>query len=92
MNQAAAAEFTGVPGKESRVRQTHPEGPAMLLDRTLAAICCRRRSGLTTTLLRLDRGGDLRQQEAARLLTETHVRGSPGAMARRRGGQQEARF
>jgi hypothetical protein len=33
MNQAADAEFTGVPGKESRVRQTHPEGPAMLLDR-----------------------------------------------------------
>ena len=31
MNQAAEAEFTGVPGKESRVRQTHPEGPAMLL-------------------------------------------------------------
>ncbi|MDV7396114.1 hypothetical protein RZS08_32275, partial [Arthrospira platensis SPKY1] len=35
-------------------------------------------------LLRLDGGGDLRQQEAARLLTETHVRGSPGATARRR--------
>ena len=83
MNQAADAEFTGVPGKESRVRQTHPEGPAMLLDRTLAAICCRRRSGLTTMLLRLDGGGDLRQQEAARLLTKSHVRGSPGATARR---------
>jgi hypothetical protein len=67
MNQAAEAEFTGVPGKESRVRQTHPEGPAMLL--------------------RLDGDSDLRQQEAARLLTKSHVRGSPGATARRRGGQ-----
>ena len=35
----------------------------MLLDRTLAAICCRRRSGLTAMLLRLDGGGDLRQRE-----------------------------
>ena len=38
---------------------------------------------LDLMLLRLDGDGDLRQQEAARLLTETHVRGSPGATARR---------
>ncbi len=63
MNQAAEAEFMGVPGSELPVRQTRREGPAMLLDRTLAAICCRRRSGLTTMLLRLDGDGDLRQQE-----------------------------
>lgn len=63
MNQAAEAEFMGVPGPELPVRQTRREGPAMLLDRTLAAICCRRRSGLTAMLLRLDGDGDLRQQE-----------------------------
>ena len=42
----------GVPGSELPVRQTRREGPAMLLDRTLAAM-----------LLRLDGDGDLRQQE-----------------------------
>ena len=63
MNQAAEAEFMGVPGSELPVRQTRREGPAMLLDRTMAAIFCRRRSGLTAMLLRLDGDGDLRQQE-----------------------------
>ena len=62
MNQAAEAEFMGVPGSELPVRQTRREGPAMLLDRTMAAIFCRRRSGLTAMLLRLDGGGDLRQR------------------------------
>ena len=40
MNQAADAEFTGVPGIEFPVHETRREGPAMLLDRALAAICC----------------------------------------------------
>jgi len=54
---------------------------ARLLDRTLAAICCRRRSGLTAMLLRLDGDGDLRQQEgffAWRLLRTIRLQGARG--------------
>lgn len=55
MNQAAEAEFTGVPGSELPVRQTRREGPAMLLDRTLAAICC---GSMATVICASKRGGD----------------------------------
>lgn len=59
MNQAAEAEFTGVPGSELPVRQTRREGPAMLLDRTLAAICC---GSMATVICASEGGGFERRQ------------------------------